>query len=256
MKYFCCDNRRSKEIKDSALNGIDYLEVLDDIALPDKERQRTLFVHFIKPLAENELTEKNIRIEGGERVRNISVEGKVSIGEGEQARVLTVPLNNRGDFSTYTFRLIKDADNIHVPPVGFDKILSAIDFSFKVNCYSEFDCKKERICPVTPGREPEINYLAKDYVSFKQLMLDRMAVLMPQWKERHAADLGIALVELLAYVGDYLSYEQDVVTTEAYLSTARRRTSVRRHARLVDYFMHDGCNSRVWVHLMVDVQKV
>ncbi len=256
MKYFCCDNRRSKEIKDSALNGIDYLEVLDDITMSDGERQRTLSVYFIKPLAEDELTEKNIRIEGGERVRNISVEGKLSIGEGEQARVLSVPLNNRGDFSTYTFRLIKDADNIHLPPVGFDKILSAIDFSFKVNCYSEFDCKKERICPVTPGQEPEINYLAKDYASFKQLMLDRMAVLMPQWKERHAADLGIALVELLAYVGDYLSYEQDVVTTEAYLSTARRRTSVRRHARLVDYFMHDGCNSRVWVHLMVDVRKV
>ena len=256
MKYFCCDNRRSKEIEGSALNGIDYLEVLDDIALPDEERQRTLFVHFIKTLTGSGLTKDNIRIEGGERVRNVTVKGEVSIGEGDQARVLTVPVDKRGDFSIYTFRLIKDADNIYVPPDGFDKILSAIDFSFKVNCYSEFDCRKERICPVPPGQEPEINYLAKDYASFKQLMLDRMAVLMPQWKERHAADLGIALVELLAYVGDYLSYEQDVVTTEAYLSIARRRTSVRRHARLVDYFMHDGCNSRVWVHLLVDVQKV
>jgi hypothetical protein len=81
------------------------------------------------------------------------------------------------------------------------------------------------------------------------LMLDRMSVLMPEWKERNAADLGITLVELLAYAGDYLSYRQDAVATEAYLNTARKRVSVRRHARLVDYFMHDGCNARVWVQI-------
>ena len=36
-------------------------------------------------------------------------------------------------------------------------------------------------------------------------------------------DLGITLVELLAYVGDHLSYYQDAVATEAYLDTARQR---------------------------------
>ena len=60
-------------------------------------------------------------------------------------------------------------------------------------------------------------------------------------------DLGITLVELLAYVGDYLSYYQDAVATEAYLDTARQRISVRRHARLVDYMLHEGCNARAWV---------
>src|SRR5205823_3971817 len=92
---------------------------------------------------------------------------------------------------------------------------------------------------------------AKDYSSFRQLMLDRMSGLMPEWRERNAADLGIALVELLAFVGDYLSYRQDAVATEAYLGTARRRVSVRRHARLVDYSMHDGSNARAWVQVQV-----
>src|SRR5882672_151088 len=72
---------------------------------------------------------------------------------------------------------------------------------------------------------------------------------MPEWRERHVPDIGITLVELLAYVGDYLSYYQDAVATEAYLDTARQRISVRRHARLVDYFMHEGCNARAWVCL-------
>jgi hypothetical protein len=74
-----------------------------------------------------------------------------------------------------------------------------------------------------------------------------MSLIMPDWTERHVPDIGITLVELLAYAGDYLSYYQDAVATEAYLDTARLRTSVRRHARLVDYFMHEGCNARAWV---------
>jgi hypothetical protein len=91
--------------------------------------------------------------------------------------------------------------------------------------------------------------LAKDYASFRQLMLDRMALTAPDWQERNAADLGVTLVELLSYVGDHLSYYQDAVATEAYLATARKRVSVKRHARLVDYAMHDGCNARTWVHV-------
>ena len=65
-------------------------------------------------------------------------------------------------------------------------------------------------------------------------------------------DIGIALVELLAYVGDYLSYYPDAVATEAYLDTARERISVRRHVRLVDYFLHEGCNARAWVSIRPD----
>ena len=38
------------------------------------------------------------------------------------------------------------------------------------------------------------------------------------------------------------------MANEAYLETARRRVSVRRHARLVDYRMHDGASARAWVH--------
>ena len=60
------------------------------------------------------------------------------------------------------------------------------------------------------------------------------------------------LVEVLAYTGDYLSYYQDAVATEAYLDTARQRISVRRHARLVDYILHEGCNARAWVCVEVD----
>ena len=48
-----------------------------------------------------------------------------------------------------------------------------------------------------------------------------------------------------------LSYKQDAVATEAYLQTARSRISLRRHALLVDYHVHDGCNARTWMQLQV-----
>ena len=102
-------------------------------------------------------------------------------------------------------------------------------------------------CIETPPPEPAIQYLAKDYASFRRLIEDRLALIAPHWNEHHVPDLGVALTELLAYTGDYLSYYQDAVATEAYLDTARQRISVRRHARLVDYRLHEGCNARAWV---------
>jgi hypothetical protein len=160
-------------------------------------------------------------------------------------------VNVPGDFSTYKLRLVKSPTSL-LPPKTFDKQLSEIKFSFKVNCPSDFDCKSSKVCPTESLPEPHIDYLAKDYASFRSLILDRLSIIMPDWKERSPADLGIVLTELLAYAGDYLSYYQDAVTTEAYLSTARKRVSVRRHARLLDYPMHDGCNSRVWVCFELD----
>lgn len=96
---------------------------------------------------------------------------------------------------------------------------------------------------------PPASYQAKDYESFSGLLLDRMRFTVPDWQERHAADVGVLLVELLAHAGDTLSYYQDAVSAEAYLGTARRRASLRRHARLLDYTVHEGCNARVWVHV-------
>lgn len=134
---------------------------------------------------------------------------------------------------------------------GLDPLFADAELAFGAGAPTE----RDPLPPPQPRRlrppSPEIDYLTKDYASFRQLMLDRLAVLMPGWAERHAADLGITLVELLAHAADQLSYYQDAVATEAYLGTARRRVSVRRHARLIDYAMHDGCSARVWAQVEV-----
>ncbi len=271
MIYFCCDERRRNAVRDHAtLNGIDFIEVLDLDAPVGRPRQHTLLVRFLKPVPD--LTRDHVLVEGGERVTPVRVEWAFPasaipaelITPEEQAffaalpeaeHVLVVRTDSSGDFSVYSLRVVGGAASL-ASPEGFDRLLAEVGFSFKVECPSDFDCKPPRVCQPERLPEPDVDYLAKDYASFRRSMLDRMAMVMPAWRERNPADLGIALVELLAYVGDHLSYQQDAAATESYLGTARRRVSVRRHARLVDYFMHDGCNARVWAQVRVEADNV
>jgi len=254
MIYFCCDERRRSAVRlfEGDLNGIDYVEVVDAEAAQESARQRLLKLYFVKPLAPGLLLKENVSVEGGERIRDIKVV-KVVPDAAQPSDMLEVWVDRPGDFSTYTLRLVEAAGH---SVAGFDPLLSAVAFSFKVECPDDFDCRAQVTCPPESVEEPEIDYLAKDYDSFRRLMLDRFSVLMPEWTERNAADLGVVLVEMLAYVGDHLSYQQDAIATEAYLGTARRRSSVRRHARLVDYFMHDGSNARVWAQCNVTQDRV
>ncbi len=230
--YHCGDEGRRAAVRDSAnLNGIGFLEVSTD--------QRKLSVYFLKTPAPAGIGATNVVIEGGVRITSVRAELVEYKGD-----ILEVTVKTPGDFSIYTLRLQGVA--------GLDPRLSAVQFSFKVDCPSDFDCKSAVQCSPRQSSEPDIDYLAKDYASFWRLMLDRLSTIMPDWRERNPADLGIALVELMAYIGDQLSYFQDAVATEAYLGTARKRISVRRHARLVDYLMHDGCNARAWIQFEVE----
>jgi hypothetical protein len=247
--YRCCDDARRDLVRaQSALNGIDYLEVVDHDEPVLSKRQRFLRINFVNtppPAAPIGATLKDIvLIEGGERIRDIVVADAKYVGN-----VLVVEVVARGDFSPYTLRLVNPATRSTL--TGIDPPLSTIEFSFKVECESDFDCRVPSSCPLDSEPSPPIDYLARDYSTFRRLMLDRISVLVPGWRERTPADLGVTLVELLAYVADRLSYQQDAIATEAYLGTARLRTSVRRHVRLVDYMLRDGCNARVFVHVNV-----
>src|SRR4030095_2201378 len=251
MIYFCCDHLRRAKLAESSLNGIDYVEVLDHDAKDPTDRQKKLMVHFVNKIPADEVKKLEFLIEGGERIPNVRVnEVKEGSNGAADDKVVTLNLDGYGDFSIYTLRLVRGPEDKR-PPKNFDPRFAAVDFSFKVQCATDFDCLPACSCPPKIQPAPDIDYLAKDYDSFRRLMLDRMSAVLPQWRERNTADLGMALVEALAYSADHLSYQQDAIATEAYLDTARRRTSVRRHAKLVDYQMHEGCGARVWVQVQV-----
>lgn len=255
----CKDERRRMAVRGAAnLHGLDYLEVSDD--------QLELRVVFLGKAPEK-LSRENIVIEGGQRISGIRVVDlqvdRVEDEELDDSMVVTV--DRPGDFSTYMLCVVEVDEKgqpvlrdtprgaqQYQPLSGLDPRYACLPFNFKASCPSDLDCVTSQVCPPPVRVEPEISYLAKDYGSFRQLILDRLASTMPDWRERHIPDIGIALVELLAYSADYLSYYQDAVATEAYLGTARQRISVRRHAKLVDYAMHEGCNARAWVCISAD----
>lgn len=266
MTFFCCDPRRLEVIKLSGTdNGIEFLEVRDHLEPVDALRQRTLFVRLLRPGFT--LSVDNVLIDGGERLAVVPIEWVApadnlpagvdpSLVDGitDLPRTLVVRTEVFGDFSRYTLHLRASSGSMQ-PPGGFDPRLAEIDFSFKVECPSDFDCAAVTPCPPDAPGKPDIDYLAKDYTGFRRLMLDRLNLLAPGWTERSAADVGITLVELMACVADNLSYRQDAIANEAYLATAHQRVSVRRHVRLVDYALHDGCNARTWVHVAVSADQ-
>jgi len=238
------ESRRSELLANPRWNGIDYVEVAPD--------QLSLLVYFFAAPPPG-LSAQNIRIDGGRRIRGIVVTAVAPGADDDErgADCLVVTLDRYGDFSTYTLRLVQSDKD--APPAGIDPRYASIDFSFKIDCQNEFDCAAARPCPPTHTPTPDTDYLAKDYEAFRQLMFDRLATTLPDWRERHVPDLGVTLVEILAHAADQLSAYQDAVATEAYLNTARTRISVRRHARLVDYRLHEGCNARAWLALACSV---
>ncbi len=268
MIYHCCQEKRRTQVSlHPTLNGIDYLEVLDRDAPFDSPSQRTLLLYLLKPVPAD-WSPDNVNIIGGERIRNPIVEWvapandltAVSVTATEvnyfsnlsnSENILVIRTDSAGDYSDYCLQLQANTTSPPLPPTDFDPRLVELTFSFKVECHSDFDCDNKSPCKEAILKDPDINYLAKDYASFRQLILDRMNYLLPNWGKRNPADLGITLAELVAYLGDQLSYWQDAVATEAYLHTARNRISLRRHSLLVDYPISEGCNSRSWIHLNV-----
>ncbi len=239
---WCRDERRSGVLRDPAhlLNGIDFVEYRRAPLAPPGQ-QHVLDVVFLKPVpAAPALTATDFEVIGGVRVVNIRVLDAQPDG-GYPLR-MQVFVDQEGDFSTYVLRVSPNHPEI-------DDERSEARFSFKAGCPTEFDCKPAVDCPPEILDEPALSYLAKDYQSFRRLMTDLIALRNPAWRERLPADQGMAIVEALAYAGDYMSYTQDAaVATEGYLDTCLHRVSAARHALLVDYHMHDGRNAVTFVH--------
>lgn len=245
----CATDVRRGRIRAAHLGGVDGVEVGDD--------GRTLTVTFLGK-APHGIGPGNIRIDGGRRITGLLAE-RVSVEREEDPELddrMHVVLDRPGDTSRYRLSLVAEGPAGRPgsdPYPGFDQRYHGADFTFGTDCPSPFDCAAEDDCGpgATPAETPVIDYTARDFDTLRQLVLDRLALTAPDWRERHAADLGTTLVELLAHTADRISYQQDAVATEAFLDTARRRVSVRRHVRLIDYAMHDGCNARAFVTLEV-----
>ena len=224
--------RRAAVRKQSNLSGIDFIDVEK---LPSGPGDYELRVQLLGPgIARDSLYPADIQFEPPLTGAKIDIE---YTGEEDALTVITTNVSDidRG----YILRLAPT-----VP--GIDRFFDHIAFRFDIDEQVGFEPPvPERMPALEPV--PPIDYTVRDYRGFRRLMLDRIATLVPDRDQHHPADLMTALVEAMAYRADQLSYFQDAVATEAYLGTARRRVSVRRHARLLGYRVREGMNARTWV---------
>ena len=172
-------------------------------------------------------------ISGGHRMPAGPSAGMVqvtSIATTADPNVLRLTVAPIGDYSTYT---------LSVAYSGIDPIFATLDFKFRPGCFS-IDCAPEW----KPGRAPEpalaLDTLARDYDSFRHLLIGAMQRRVPGWQATSEVDLSVTLLDLFAAAADELADYQDRVMNEAYLVSARKRLSIARHARLVDYYIHEG----------------
>ena len=186
------------------------------------------------------------RVRGGSRIVGGSSPGQVHV-----AAVATTPDPKRlrlrvepvGDYSSYTLELMRS-------PLEVDPYFASLAFKFRPGCFSNDCTPVVAFRPAVGG--PVIDYLAKDYDSFRHALMVAMAERVPGWVSTSEADLDQVLIDLLAAAADELSDYQDRVANEAYFATARKRVSLVRHARLMDYHVHEGNQASTWVALELE----
>ena len=81
----------------------------------------------------------------------------------------------------------------------------------------------------TPSLNRDINYLSKDFDSLKNDLIDYVKRQYPDtWRDFNDASGGMAILELMAYVGDVLSFNIDRQVNEAYINRAKKYSFIGR----------------------------
>jgi len=244
---------RADDLEAAGLNGLRLVLV----ALGPGPAQAQLEVHFFNALhvadilaavtAAPPTAASVFRIRGGHRVKAGPGIGQVKctgVAAGSTPRSLLLTVEPVGDYSTYTLELSFD-------PTHIDPFFAEVPFKFRPGCFTN-DCAPGWAPGIAREPAPTIDYLAKDYDSFRHTLVAAMMQRVPGWRVTSEADLDQVLIDLFAAAADELSDYQDRVANEAYLATARSRVSLARHARLVDYHIHQGNQSSTWLVIILE----
>lgn len=241
-------DRKSLLCSQLQLTGIDFIQVVD----PDVQTVLRIFfivdpVDMVPPLAppaslvnDGDTVASGLAVsilsqESGESVEVVRADWLRLDGVSGLRTVLEVEVAEAGGFSPYTL-------TIDEPRI--DRFFNGLSFSFKQGCPSDFDCQDDLYCPPDDLATAQIDYLARDFHSFRRALLDFAAQHYPDWRERMEADQAMMLAEALSYLGDEFAYIQDRNAREAALETATQRRSRSALAALVDYAPDPGQAAR------------
>jgi hypothetical protein len=103
-----------------------------------------------------------------------------------------------------------------------------------------------------------LTYLNQDFEGFKQdIVNNHIKVYFPTtYQDFNESSLGMMLVEMMAYVGDSLSFYLDKKFAESFLSTAQERTNIFKHAKQLGFRAFGKTSAFGRVNLMISVPAI
>lgn len=82
----------------------------------------------------------------------------------------------------------------------------------------------------------QVNFSAFDYTTIKQSMIEYLKIYFPEdFNDYIESSELIAILELFAYVAELLAYRLDLNAHENFITTAQRKSSILRLAKLIGY---------------------
>lgn len=96
-----------------------------------------------------------------------------------------------------------------------------------------------------------VNFAAFDYNTVKQSILDYVKLYFPEtFNDFIESSEFVAIVEIFAYIAELIAYRLDVNAHENFISTAQRKDSILRLAKLVSYTASRALPARGLVKIM------
>jgi len=98
-----------------------------------------------------------------------------------------------------------------------------------------------------------IDFTATDFASLRAGLLNYMKLVYPlDYNNFVESDLGLMLVELVAYMGTVMSMKADMLAHENFLHTAKDRESIRKLFQLVGISMKGPTSAQATANLSID----
>jgi hypothetical protein len=245
---------RARDLATNGLNGLDlvFVELLPAVGPTLAE----LTVAFHNTIAVSDIDDtinvdavpiSNIfTITGGTRIIAGTGTGQLqvtAVAAGPDTNSLVLTTSSIGDYSTYSLNVaFEDAGGDTL----IDPLFASIPFKFRPDCFN-LNCAPAFGKGAPAAAQPVIDYLARDFDSIKHALINAMRARVPQWEPTSEVDLDMVILDLVAADTDELCDYQDRVMQETYLGLARKRVSLARHARLMDYHLHQGNQASTWL---------
>ena len=98
-----------------------------------------------------------------------------------------------------------------------------------------------------------VDFTATDFATLRSALLNYMKLVYPlDYDNFVESDLGVMLVELVAYMGSIMSMKADMLAHENFLQTAKDRDSVRKMFQLVGVSMKGPTSSQATANLSIE----